>query len=201
MNPNAPRKRTATACRRRQCALFQSRRRERGQAFTLIEVAVCLLIFGLLTGTAALSLRGLQRNVDIDAWVERAVQLDHQTRRRAEQQGRPWRVVVDLTQQSLWAEPVEELIDFRGAQLRVPRGWTLRETYTSGDQAAVTASTTATTRQVVLLCSTQGVMPTYALRLSNEHKQHRGLLIVGGSGQQIELQDEQTIENLFAALR
>ncbi|MEM9916318.1 MAG: prepilin-type N-terminal cleavage/methylation domain-containing protein [Planctomycetota bacterium] len=174
-------------------------RRLRGRGFTLIELAVCLIILGLLTGTAALSLRGLQHNMDLETWDEQIAQLDHLTRQRAEQQGKPWRMVFDLERQRVWAEPQLSL-ETPSKNLKVPRGWALDEVLTSDEQANYAYP--RTTRQVTVTCSTQGVTSTYALRLSNSKTGHKHqVLVVGSSGQRIELNDEHSIEDIFTALR
>lgn len=174
--------------------------------FTLLELSVCLVVLGLLGGTAALSLRGVRRNVDLETWSERFVQLDQRVRQRAERQGRPWRLVVDLHDQAIWAEPIAPApapgksghrgIDSPpGSTLAPPTGWTLAAVRTTEEPIV------GTTRQAVVPCSTHGVSPTYAVQLRNSQDHSRWLLVAGGSGQWTPTDDDTTIDNLFATLR
>lgn len=187
----------------------------RPRGFTLLEVAVCLLILGLLTGTATLSLRGVKQNVDFETWGDQLTAFDRQTRQRAEQQGRPWQILIDVEDGRLLSQPstnnasVPRLASYTpgnsgdyqshpgaGAVLGMPRGWELINATTDDENTAHT-----TGGQIPVLVSTRGLTPTYVLHLRNENKQNRWLLASGGSGQWIETDDEETVDNIFGALR
>jgi len=180
--------------------------------FTLIEIAACLVILGLLTGAAALSLRSIKHNVDLDTWVERFAQLDRQTRQRAQDQGRPWRIVIDLQQNRLWSEPSESNphgiprstrstrnTSTTRTTLLLPRSWALTEARTDNEQADLSSSAP---RQVVVTISSQGVSPTYAIGLTHTTlPSSLSLLVAGGSGQPLRISDVQQIKDIFASLR
>jgi len=137
--------------------------------------------------------------MDLEAWSEQVAQLDRHLRLRSEQQGQPWRMVFDLEHQRVWAEP-QLLFEAPNKNLSVPRGWGLNEVLTSDDQGD--HAYPVTTRQVAVPCSTQGVTSAYALRLTNTKSGHQHqVLVVGSSGQRIELSDEHSIEDIFTALR
>lgn len=168
---------------------------------------MCLVILGLLTGIASLSLRGMQKNLSLESWVEQLKQLDHRTRQRADSQGRSWRLVIDLESETLWSEPTESSARHEAKTvLHAPKGWRLAEAWTDRERAAYftshsTHGLTSGGGQVVAICSTQRVTPSYAVELENEQGESCWLFVAGGSGQWIRTQDEQEIKNIFAALQ
>lgn len=170
----------------------------RGRGFTLIEIAVCLVILGLLTGLAALSLRGVQRNVDMETWVERVAALDRQARDRAERQGQPWRLVLDVQQQRIWNESTDESgQDKSSTELGTPQGWELAAVQVHRGDAA---REFVNGGQDTVLCATHGVSPSYAIELRNEQGESFWLMVAGGSGQWTTTRNEQEIQDIFAAL-
>lgn len=186
-----------------------SKRKTRRSGFTLLELSVCLVILGLLSGTAVMSLSGVQRNVDLDTWSERFVQFDQRTRQRAQAQGQPWQLILDLQAQTIHSTPTlgsaspgnSDADTQGGSTLLPPTGWTLVTVRTGDDQDEFAGS--STTHQAVVLYSTHGVTPTYAVQLRNQHEQVRWLLVAGVSGQWTltDHDDHHSIDNLFAALR
>lgn len=169
------------------------------RGFTLIEVAVCLVILGLLTGTAALSLRDRQHNLDLDTWTERFATLDHQTRERAESQGKPWLIVVDFEQQRIWNEAANEINrDTDSYGLSMPGGW---ELVTAITQRSDSNHTSTIRGQEVFTYATNQVSHSYALGLRNDNDETLWLMTAGGTGQILTTDHEDDIEDIFAALR
>ena len=184
--------------------------------FTLIETLACLVIVGLLAGGAALSLRGLSRNIQAEAWLQRVVHLDTTMRLRAEAQGRPWRLIVDLERQRLQATPGPDSSPYRsyvqsggnsGGTLTLPVPPSLHverlvvnpESVSGGTGDVASAPAEMGSGQVALTCSPLGLAPSYALILrDNDHR--TVYLLVLASGQPRVINDEEAFDNLLASL-
>ena len=167
--------------------------------FTLVEIAACLVIVGLLTGVAALSLRGAQRNLDLDSWVEQMTVLDQSTRQRAQSQGVAWRLVFDLNESTVWSETSAKLAqEQNGNPLWMPRGWRIRDVRVHRNTRSPDLSRS---EQEVLGFAMSGVSRSYAVELENENDARFWLLIAGGSGQWMTMNHEDQVQDIFAALR
>ena len=187
-------------------------RRAAGSAsgFSLIEVAAVMLIVGLLAGTAALSLRGVGLNVDLEGWVEQAATLDRRARERAQRDGVPRGVVVDLEAQTMWVERagVMQRQDEEAAsnKLLPPKGWRYVDAgHLDGDLASLSNETKnfRGRGQVSFTVASDGFGDSYAVELRDRADRLRGWLVAGGSGQTTMYDDErlwrETLQTLVAA--
>lgn len=159
-------------------------------AFSLIELAACLVLLGLLGTLAALSLNGLGREAQLDEAVARAARWDRLARSHARRFDEPGHLTVDLDEQTLeraapandtqqasrWAAPVDCRI----------------ETFIVGTQRV--------RRRATILYSRHGYSPSYALAIRNKYGRTRWLLVAGLSGQTLVLTNEESVDEMLAML-
>ena len=77
----------------------------RTAGFSLIEVIAVLVVAGLMTGLAAVSLRGVTRAERLDEAVDRLRLLDERVRMIAEREHQVWRI--DLSEGGATARPAD----------------------------------------------------------------------------------------------
>ena len=75
------------------------------RGFSLVEVIAVLVVAGLMTGLAAVSLRGVTQAERLDDAADRLRLLDERVRALAEREHRPWRI--DLTARGATARPAD----------------------------------------------------------------------------------------------
>lgn len=176
--------------------------------FTLVEVAICLVIVGLLTGLTVLSGVGLKRSASLDAWTQRLAALDRQTRHRAGAQGRSWRLVFDFQNQTVWNEPASRrAADEPARRIGAPTGLRMVSVHRATDPASNT-NLSHTTGQVAITYSPTGTSDSYAVAVEHESGgRKQALLILGGSGQPIkhmtntEARHDRAIQTFFEDLQ
>lgn len=158
--------------------------------FTLIEVAAVVLLMALLAVAAGLSLSGRYRQVAMERVVQQLVHQDRLARQQARLTGRSVQLVFDLDQAKVTRSNAH---DTQPAQpWSLPPGYRLIKIFLLGrsvDQG-----------QIAVSYSQRGWSPSYILWLSGPENQSTRLLIIGLSGQVMEVTDEGQLKALCEAL-
>ena len=162
------------------------------RAFSLVEVALVVLILAILAGAMTLGVRGPLGRVGMRGLVDEIKTFDHLTRTYAREHDRPLRLVADLAGGRL-RRTSEDGRDAFGEALKMPAGHRIAEVRLAGRR--VTSGT------VALSVSARGLSPTYALRVKGPGGREQWLLVAGLTGQVTEREDEREIEQILEALR
>lgn len=173
--------------------------------FSLIEVAAVLVVLGLLAGAASLSLRSVGRNFDFEQWVERATGLDRQARERAQRDGLPRRVVIDLDGQTMLEEPIASNRDAEvetPMNLEPPRGWACSDAWRidGEDTDWRLPEIRGSSGGLSIHVSSDGFGASYAIALRDEAERRRWLVVAGGSGQATIFNDERLLRETLQTL-
>jgi prepilin-type N-terminal cleavage/methylation domain-containing protein len=159
------------------------------RGFSLIEVAVVILILGIMAGVVTLRLAGPLGKANLDTILAEAGSMDHLTRTAARQQGRPVQLVIDLAEQSLRTKGTDGA-DLGPAYL-LPSGYRLAKLYLGNH--------TSYSGQTAILCSRLGQTATYGLQLEAPSGQRRWLLVAGLTGQTVECENEADLQGIMDA--
>jgi len=162
----------------------------RHKGFSLVEVALVLLILAILAGAVTLGVRGTLGRVGMRGLVDEIKMFDHLTRTFARQHDRPLRLVADLAAGRLRKTSADGRDEF-GEVLKIPAGHRIAEVRLAGRR--VTSGT------VAVSVSARGLSPTYALRVEGPGGRRQWLLVTGLSGQVTEAENERDLGNAFQA--
>ncbi len=161
-----------------------------------------LAVVALLTGLAAVSLRGLTRHADAEALLDRLVALDATARQRAMRDDQPWLLVFDFERQRAWTEPALETTGRSMSSSQAEVWWTsavplTAVQYLSGD--AVTDG------QAVVLVHLDGRSAGYALEASVRSAAQESpspayaVVIAGETGQALAYPHPEAVDAVVAA--
>ncbi len=168
-------------------------RRGRGlsyrQAFTLIELMVVIVILGLLTSLASLSLGGVMDRYQLSRAAETIEACDTRARRSARLSREAFDAVIrrskrDLIVKAPLASPSQALANYR-----LPRNVEIDEVKLR--RKAVTG------RDVTINFSDQGRSESYAVEL-RRGKMTRWLVVLGISGQVVPVNSEEEADALLS---
>jgi prepilin-type N-terminal cleavage/methylation domain-containing protein len=160
------------------------------RAFTLIEIMAALVIFGLIASFAVVSLAGQARAVRLADQVEQVKAFDRAVRERARRNGTTPALTFDLRAGTVRAGsrdlPPLRLGDrFRLAAVMLPG-----ERVEFGD--------------ITLPVSADGRSSSYAVHVTDAEMGDpaggRWVLVMGLTGQTIELENEQEVQDIFTTL-
>jgi len=160
-------------------------------AFSLIELALVLVILALVAGTLAVGVRGTLARVTLEDCVDEIEAFDRTTRRLATEQDEALRLVVDLARGRLRRTDADGRDD-RGEALHVPDGWRIAEVRLVGRR--VTSGT------VAVSVSARGLGPTYALRLEGVEGRGHWIAVAGLTGQTWEPEDGDAVQQVFETI-
>ncbi|MEM9109976.1 MAG: prepilin-type N-terminal cleavage/methylation domain-containing protein [Planctomycetota bacterium] len=164
--------------------------------FTLVELLIVLVLAGLLTGLAAISLRHSMRISTIEQAADLIQAADRQCREQAERHGRPvtlrfspgrgsWQRVVHASGEvsSAWAVELTESTDNRGGYtlgpgVRISRIWTPHNSFTDSGTDELAAQFT-----LPIAYSSSGTSMDYAITLETTGEEQVQLLFLGATGQ------------------
>ena len=158
------------------------------RAFSLAEVLVVLALAAVLTGTAALSLRGAARAARAEDVAGLLASFDRSAREAAWRLGAPLELRFDLgrgTVHRAGGDGDESL------PLRLPEGFRVAELVLA-DGGAVTAG------EVRLAVSARRQTPSYAVRVEGAGGESIWLVAAGLSGRTVVLSDASDVEDIFA---
>lgn len=172
--------------------------------FTLVELAACLVIVGLLMGLAAISLRGLGQAVEREDVVERLALWDRLAREQARRLDRPTQLVFDLDRQMVSRSVMEATGDrmMAAGTWALPAGHRLDRVHVSGDDEP-----DGSWNRVTIPISSRGHSPSYVIELAPAGGGERGsggrpavVVVAGLSGQIMEAESREQIDALFETL-
>jgi prepilin-type N-terminal cleavage/methylation domain-containing protein len=162
----------------------------RARAFTLTELAVVLLILALLAGAVALRLESPLRRARLEDLAQTIVAFDHLSRVYARQHDRSVRIEVDLAQGRL--RRTDTRGQDLGTALELPDGYRVARLMVRGQDYR--------TGSVALLCSRLGLTPTYGLLLEGPAGRRQWILLAGLTGETLELETEDDVRAVLAAV-
>lgn len=179
----------------------------RSAAFTLIEMMAVIVLIALLAGAVAWSMTGELRRSTREDVIGELRQYDQMARLTGKRLGRPCSLVFDLDQQRVRrvVDPASTAAE-TAAVYALPEGVAvdrlvvadLAEARGRGDDRG-TAVQRHNTGEVSIDFGTAGRGASYAVRLADTDSR-RWLVFSGMTGQMMRVEDDQTIDNLFASL-
>ncbi len=162
--------------------------------FTLIELLAVLTLLALLTAFVSVSMGTAINSANKLKLIQIITDYDRDTRELAHRLDRPLRLTVSIDHQSITRSHIDAEDDkHAGVPLKLPHNWKL--------QTVLTADTELRGNAIDLYCTQHGATHTYALQLHDKNNGSLWLLVAGLSGQVSEINDEQTIRNIFKQLQ
>ena len=158
-------------------------------AFTLIELMVVVVILGLITALASLSLGGVMDRYQLGRAAETLEAFDSQGRRDASRSREAVLAIIRRGTNELVLRNAVERSSRARAQYRLPRNVEI------GDIRMPRKSLTA--RDVTFTLSDRGRSPTYAVEL-RRGAMSRWIVILGISGQVIPMQSEDEVDAILS---
>jgi prepilin-type N-terminal cleavage/methylation domain-containing protein len=178
-------------------------------AFTLIEIMAVLALMGLLATATAWSLAEDARRSTRAGVVGQIIHADRMTRIAAQSLGKPCVLRFDLDEQRVWRTAAADGQGSAAAHaLRIPDGYRIDRIMTSsspaspGDAGSAAAAGVCDGGIVDIAYSTGGRSASYALRLVSDGADgaKSWLVFSGLTGQAVQDQNEDQVDNLFAML-
>ena len=163
----------------------------RTRAFTMIELAVVLMIVAISAAVVTLRIDGPMHRAQMEDVVGRVAQFDRLTREYARQHDRALRLVVHVGDREIRRTNARELENL-GASLILPGGFRIEQMRLRGEVAA--------DRRSSLACSRHGLTPTYALQLRGPGGELRWIVFAGLTGELIDVEEEWQVQEIFDAL-
>lgn len=161
------------------------------RAFTLLEIMLMLGIMALVVGTATFQFRQPYRRVRFESVAEVLVEVDRQVRSRARAANAAGLLEIDLERQKLAFQFPGGLAASLPDYL-LPSGFTLTSLRTSvGEQRG---------GRTTIVIRPDGVSISYAVLLETV-EQARWIVVLGGTGQVLFLENANEVQTLFNSLR
>jgi prepilin-type N-terminal cleavage/methylation domain-containing protein len=161
-------------------------RRRRG--FTLIELAVVILILALVAAAAVLRFEGPLRRAQMSDVVDLVTAFDRLTRDFAREHDRPVWLVVEEIHHRLRRTGGKDGSDL-GVPLVLPPGYSVPQVWVRGQAR--------TYLRAAIPCSRRGLTPTYGLLIEGPAGRRQWLVLVGLSGQSIQVKDERDAQAIL----
>lgn len=161
------------------------------RAFTLLEIMLMLGIMALVVGTATFQFRQPYRRVRFESVAEVLAEVDRQVRSRARAANAAGLLEIDLERQKLAFQFPGGLAASLPDYL-LPSGFTLTSLRTSvGEQRG---------GRTTIVIRPDGVSISYAVLLETV-EQARWIVVLGGTGQVLFLENANEVQTLFNSLR
>ena len=161
------------------------------RGFTLIEIAVLVVIVGLLAVAISIRSAGWFRSARMQDIVSQLNNFDRQARSYTKRFNRSVQLDFDLDQGTIVrVDPTTQQPLIHRIQL--PRGFAIKQVSIATEKI--------NSGQVTIPCSAAAHTPTYALSISGPNRQSRQILVVGTTGQIVILNHEREISNTFDLL-
>lgn len=159
--------------------------------FTLIELVAVMIVIGLLSGIAVVSVSGHIHHARLVQAIQRIESLDRRARDEARQHSRPVGLLFDPRQRlvSIVTRPSERATDST-RRVKLPKGIDIQEIRVGRRRM--------TGRTVPVSLSPLGQSEPYAVRLTAANEASHWLLTIGLTGQQLELESERDIDALLS---
>ncbi len=161
------------------------------RAFSLVEVALVLLILAILAAAVTLEVRAPLARIGMRAVLDEIAAFDRLTRVFAREHDRPVRLVVALAAGRI-RRTDEGGRDPLGEALKLPSGYRIAGLRLAGRRI--------NSGSVAVSCSARGLTPTYAVRVDGPGGRRQWILVAGLSGQITELDNETEVEDILLAL-
>jgi len=164
----------------------------KARGFSLVELAVVILVLAIAAGAVTLRLGGPLRAARLRDLTDEIVAFDRLSRTYAREQDQAVRLEVDLACGRFRRTDAHgrETI---GREVQLPGGWRIARLLVGREDLGAGAAT--------IRYSRQGLTPTYALLLEDPGGTGRWLLVAGLTGQVLEPNDEEEVRNTLAALQ
>jgi prepilin-type N-terminal cleavage/methylation domain-containing protein len=165
------------------------------RAFTLIEVAACLVLLGLLAGLVAVSLHQARRQASFEDGIAQVIAWDRRCRDEAQRMDRVLEMTVDPQTSTARARVVDAEGMTQGAPDRMPLvlPWGLRiASAWSGDSPDAGP-------RLTIRCDPHGRTSSYALEVQNAAGRSQWVFFAGGSGQPTRWETEDEMATMWAA--
>lgn len=164
------------------------------RAFTLVEMMVCVVLIGLLAALAVVSLGGTHRAARTADVVAEVLLRDRLARETAERFDHRLELRFDLTAGTVaTAEPDQVSGLPQRRPYALPYRWRLGE-------VATATGTRATSGMVAVPCSAGGRSPSYEFVLIDPLGKQTCTLVVGPTGQSMEVPDANRARQALAML-
>lgn len=162
----------------------------KSKGFSLIELAVVLLIVAVVAAAVTLRTEGPLRRAQMRDITGQIAEFDRLTRVYARQHDQPLRIAVDLATGRISRS------DERGSQLgtscKLPPGCKIAR--------LIAPSEDITIGSMAISCSRGGFTPSYAMLIENRGGQQQWLLWAGLTGELVRIDDEEEVKEIFALL-
>jgi len=165
--------------------------REANSGFTLIELAVCLVVMGLLAAMTAVSLRGAARMHRMEDVVDQLRTMDQMTRTSAVRFDRPTTLHFDI-EGGVVVRNVEQVAGDLAVQWNLPSGIAIEGVRVQGHAWA--------DRRVDVQYAPAGYSGTYAIGLRSADGAEAYCLIAGLTGQMTQVESREHVDAIFESL-
>ena len=157
--------------------------------FTMIEVMVVLLLAALLATAVMASFSGVRQRAQAREVIEEIELFDRFTRQECQKLGQSEQVVVDMSESQLsrvhpGGQQIQGTPLVLPSNIKIDRAWV-------GNQKAEYG-------QINLICSPQGLTPSYALHLVGPKTESRWLVFAGMSGQGVVVSNDEQMAKTWA---
>jgi prepilin-type N-terminal cleavage/methylation domain-containing protein len=161
----------------------------RRTGFTMIEIAVVLLILAIAAAAVALNVRPTMQSLRWEEARARIVAFDRLTRWQAREHDAELRVLVDLDEAALARVTPTDEENPAGAPMALGDGCRVLALWVSGTRARGGQGSIAFSRH--------GLSPSYALQLQTGDGRQRWLCMAGLTGQPIDVEEESKLAEIF----
>ena len=158
--------------------------------FTLLEVTLVLLILSVVGAAVALRMRAPMRGAQARDVLGRLATFDSRTRAYARRHDRSVRLVVEFARGEIRrTDPLgtEDL----GEPLRLP-SWCRLRRLRLGEKSPEAGS-------IGILCTNEGLTPSYALELELTERRSVWLLVCGLTGEAVTFDDDEALDTVWQA--
>ena len=163
----------------------------RSIGFTLIEVVAVIAIMGLLVVAVSIHVPNWFSSAGLNSVIDQLVYLDRLARERAKRSGEPVVLVFDL-ESGEWRREQQKGSTVRAHRFQLPRGYSVEQVQTVYEHVE--------SGEAMISCSVRGHTPTYALLLTGPSDRRRWMVVMGITGQAVELDHDQEVNDLFISL-
>ncbi len=166
--------------------------------FSLIELTVVLIILAMLSAVVSVSLANLGHHVLIEDAVNSITDMDRSMRIECSDYSRIGRLKLDFDDGQVSVDIERDNAWVKVQTYPIPVGMRMGQVQVSGEANQIHSSGV-----VVIDCDALGRSPTYCFGLESintDPPDKKFYVVAGLSGQLREVQDEDQIEGLFAAL-
>ena len=150
------------------------------------------MVLAITGAVVALKVSEPLARATLDDLVGAVTEFDALTRRYAREHDRAVRMVVDLGDGSI-RRLDENGVELTGKMLQLPRSIDIARLWIG--------RTDSTAGTVSIRCSRRGLTPSYAMLLEDDDGRKRWLLIAGLTGTVEQFESDETVENIFEAIR